>query len=121
LLAQTLPTFAEEGFDDVTVFEYLASLSRFLCMLARISIVSALVPAVSQNGSLGRANGFLALGRANQGSVHPAYNPSFSACFFSQNSIFLSQQISQQYFSADLSAQPNGAQVSYACAGNEVM
>jgi hypothetical protein len=43
------------------------------------------------------------------GSVHPAYNPSFSACFFSRNSIFLSQQISQQCFSAGLSAQPNGA------------
>jgi hypothetical protein len=43
------------------------------------------------------------------GSVHPAYNPSFSACFFSQNSIFLSQQISQQCFSAGLSAQPNEA------------
>jgi hypothetical protein len=37
------------------------------------------------------------------GSVHPAYNPSFSACFFSRNSIFLSQQISQQCFSAGLS------------------
>jgi hypothetical protein len=42
-------------------------------------------------------------------SVHPAYNPSFLACFFSRNSIFLSQQISQQCFSAGLSAQPNGA------------
>jgi hypothetical protein len=38
-----------------------------------------------------------------------AYNPSFSACFFSRNSIFLSQQISQQCFSAGLSAQPNGS------------
>jgi hypothetical protein len=36
------------------------------------------------------------------GPVHPAYNPSFSACFFSWNSIFLSQQISQQCFSAGL-------------------
>jgi hypothetical protein len=43
------------------------------------------------------------------GTVHPAYNPSFSACFFSRNNIFLSQQISQQCFSAGLSAQPNGA------------
>jgi hypothetical protein len=43
--------------------------------------------------------------------VRPAYNPSFLACFFSQNSIFLSQQISQQCFSADLSAQPNGANI----------
>jgi hypothetical protein len=47
--------------------------------------------------------------KKSYGSVHPAYNPSFSACFFSRNSIFLSQQISQQYFSAGLSAQPNGA------------
>jgi hypothetical protein len=43
--------------------------------------------------------------------VHPAYNPSFLACFFSQNSIFLSQQISQQCFLAGLSAQPNGAKL----------
>jgi hypothetical protein len=43
--------------------------------------------------------------------VHPVYNPSFSARFFSRNSIFLSQQISQQCFSAGLSAQPNGANV----------
>jgi hypothetical protein len=41
--------------------------------------------------------------------VHPAYNPSFSTCFFSRNSIFLSQQISQQCFSAGLSAHPNRA------------
>jgi hypothetical protein len=40
--------------------------------------------------------------------VYPAYNPSFSVCFFSRNSIFLSQQISQQCFSTGLSAQPNG-------------
>jgi hypothetical protein len=32
----------------------------------------------------------------------------FQLIFFSRNSIFLSQQISQQYFSAGLSAQPNG-------------
>jgi hypothetical protein len=38
------------------------------------------------------------------GPVHPAYNPYFSACFFQ----FLSQQISQQCFSAGLSAQTNG-------------
>jgi hypothetical protein len=43
------------------------------------------------------------------GRVHPAYNPYFSSCFFSRNSVFLSQQISQQYFLAGLSAQPNGA------------
>jgi hypothetical protein len=46
--------------------------------------------------------------KSNWGHVHPAYNPSFSACFFSRNSIFLSQQISQPCFSAGLSAQPNG-------------
>jgi hypothetical protein len=45
----------------------------------------------------------------NFGHVHSAYNPSFLAGFFSRNSIFLSQQISQQYFSAGLSAQPNGS------------
>jgi hypothetical protein len=40
-----------------------------------------------------------------------AYNPYFSAYFFSQNSVFLSQQISQQCFSAGLSAHPNGAMI----------
>jgi hypothetical protein len=45
------------------------------------------------------------------GPVHLAYNPFFSAYFFSQYSIFLSQQISQQCFSAGLSAQPNGAKI----------
>jgi hypothetical protein len=38
----------------------------------------------------------------SSGPVHLAYNPSFSACFFSRNSIFLSQKISQQCFSAGL-------------------
>jgi hypothetical protein len=38
----------------------------------------------------------------NKGPVHLAYNLSYSACFFSQNSIFLSQKISQQCFSAGL-------------------
>jgi hypothetical protein len=47
--------------------------------------------------------------RCSYEPVHLAYNPSFSACFFSQNSIFLLQQISQQCFSAGLSAQSNGA------------
>jgi hypothetical protein len=47
--------------------------------------------------------------------VHPPYNLSFSACFFSRNSIFLSQQTSRQCFLAGLSAQPNGAvQLGYA-------
>jgi hypothetical protein len=36
------------------------------------------------------------------GPVHLAYNPSYSVCFFSWNSIFLSQKISQQCFSAGL-------------------
>jgi hypothetical protein len=45
------------------------------------------------------------------GPVLPAYNPSFSSCFFSRNSIFLLQQISQPCFSVGLSAQPNGAYV----------
>jgi hypothetical protein len=44
-----------------------------------------------------------------KGPVHSAYNLYFSACFFSQYSIFLSQQISQQCFSIGLSVQPNGA------------
>jgi hypothetical protein len=30
--------------------------------------------------------------------IHPAYNPYFSACFFSRNSVFLSQQISNGVF-----------------------
>jgi hypothetical protein len=38
----------------------------------------------------------------DNGPVHLAYNPSYSACFFSRNSIFLSQKISQQCFSAGL-------------------
>ena len=33
------------------------------------------------------------------GPVHLSYNPYFSACFFSQNSIFLSQQISRESIS----------------------
>jgi hypothetical protein len=40
--------------------------------------------------------------QALYGPVHLAYNPSYSACFFSRNSIFLSQKISQQCFSAGL-------------------
>jgi hypothetical protein len=38
------------------------------------------------------------------GPVHPAYNLYFSTYFFSRNSIFLSQQISQEYFSTGLRA-----------------
>jgi hypothetical protein len=36
------------------------------------------------------------------GPVHLAYNPSYLTCFFSRNSIFLSQNISQQCFLAGL-------------------
>jgi hypothetical protein len=43
--------------------------------------------------------------RSNHGPIHSAYNSFFSAYFFSQNSVLLSQQISQQCFSAGLSAQ----------------
>jgi hypothetical protein len=46
--------------------------------------------------------------RPNNGPVHLSYSPYFSACFFSRNSVFLSQQISQQCFSI----QPNGADTS---------
>jgi hypothetical protein len=38
----------------------------------------------------------------HNGPVHLAYNSSYSACFFSRNSIFLSRKISQRYFSAGL-------------------
>jgi hypothetical protein len=38
----------------------------------------------------------------DMGPVHLAYNPSYLAYFFSQNNIFLSQKISQQYFSVGL-------------------
>jgi hypothetical protein len=38
----------------------------------------------------------------DDGPVHLAYNPSYSACFFSRNNIFLSQKISKQCFSAGL-------------------
>jgi hypothetical protein len=47
----------------------------------------------------------------NNCRVHLAYNPYFSTFFFNRNNIFLLRQISQQYFSAGLSAQPNGANV----------
>jgi hypothetical protein len=40
-----------------------------------------------------------------KGTVYPAYNLYFLACFLSQNSVFLSQQISQQCFSTGLSVQ----------------
>jgi hypothetical protein len=34
----------------------------------------------------------------DNGHVHLAYNPSYSACFFSQNSIFLSQKSANSVF-----------------------
>jgi hypothetical protein len=37
----------------------------------------------------------LTYAETHHGPVHLAYNPSYSACFFSRNSIFLSQKISQ--------------------------
>jgi hypothetical protein len=46
------------------------------------------------------------------GHVHSAYNPSFSACFFSRNSIFLTTN-HPTVFSAGLSAQPNGSFISF--------
>jgi hypothetical protein len=48
---------------------------------------------------------------SGEGHVHSAYNLSFSACVFSRNNIFLSQQISQRCFSVGLSAQSNGFEV----------
>jgi hypothetical protein len=45
----------------------------------------------------------------SSGSVQSAYNLYFSAYFFSRNSVFLSQKISQNSVSACFSAQPNGA------------
>ena len=38
-----------------------------------------------------------------------SYNPSFSACFFSRNSVFLSQQISRNSVSACFFSKANGA------------
>jgi hypothetical protein len=31
------------------------------------------------------------VGHENYGPIHPAYNPYFLACFFSRNSVFLSE------------------------------
>jgi hypothetical protein len=36
--------------------------------------------------------------------VHPAYNPSFSACFFSWNSVFLSPNQPTMFFSRLINA-----------------
>ena len=43
------------------------------------------------------------------GHVRLSYNPYFSACFFSRNSIFLSQQISRNSVSACFFSEANGA------------
>jgi hypothetical protein len=51
----------------------------------------------------------LLLKKIHNGPVHPAYNPYFSACFFSRNNIFLSQQISQQYFSYGTNVNQTGS------------
>jgi hypothetical protein len=42
------------------------------------------------------------------GPVRLSYNSYFSACFFSRNSVFLSQQISEQYFQPWLFSEANG-------------
>ena len=42
------------------------------------------------------------------GPVRFSYNPYFSACFFSQNSVFLSQQISQNNVSTYFFSEANG-------------
>jgi hypothetical protein len=57
---------------------------------------------VGSTHGMERGGGVRRAPESNVGSVHLAYNPSYSACFFSQNSIFLSQKISQQCFSAGL-------------------
>ena len=47
------------------------------------------------------------------GHVRFFYNPSFFTCFFSQNSIFLSQQISRNSVSACFFNEANGAHILY--------
>jgi hypothetical protein len=42
------------------------------------------------------------------GPVRLSYNPYFLAYFFSRNNVFLSQQISEQYFSHSFSAKRTG-------------
>ena len=44
-----------------------------------------------------------------RGPVRFSYNPSFSACFFIRNSIFLSQQISRNNISTCFFSEANGA------------
>ena len=43
------------------------------------------------------------------GHVRFSYNPYFSACFFSRNSVFLSQQISRNSVSSCFFSEANGA------------
>jgi len=43
--------------------------------------------------------------------VRFSYNPSFSACFFSRNSVFLSQQISRNSVSVCFFSEANGVNV----------
>ena len=45
----------------------------------------------------------------SSGPVRLSYNLSFSACFFSRNSVFLSQQISRNNVSACFFSEANGA------------
>jgi hypothetical protein len=47
------------------------------------------------------------------GPVRLSYNPYFSACFFSWNNIFLSQQISEQYFQPWFFSEANGLSVAF--------
>ena len=47
----------------------------------------------------------------NNGLVRFSYNPYFSACFFSRNSIFLSQQINRNSISACFFSEANRAKI----------
>jgi hypothetical protein len=46
---------------------------------------------------------------SDHGPVRLSYNPYFLACFFSCNSVFLSQQINEQYFQPWFFSKANGA------------
>ena len=45
------------------------------------------------------------------GSIRFFYNPYFSTCFFSQNSVFLSQQINRNSIPVCFFSEANGANV----------
>jgi len=47
----------------------------------------------------------------HKGPVRWSYNPYFSACFFSRNSVFLSQQISRNSISTCFFSEANGANI----------